>query len=163
MRLMFVTQSALSVLLLLLSAAFSCAVQAASMGPDSARLSSTGLLTPFGPRLMERPSATLFMSDHGQGVPFTMRNIHFSSGGPIATGGGVVAAGQRGDAVAFDGLLSAFASGHIKVGLPGGSMALAGQSLPSISPPSAVPLPAAVWLFASALLGFVAVANRRKV
>jgi hypothetical protein len=159
MRLMFVTPS---VLLLLLSAAFSCAVQAASMGPDSARVSNTGLLSQFGPRLIERPSALLFVSDHGLGVPFSMRTIHFSSGWPVAAGH-VVADGQRGNAAAVDGLLAAFASGHVNAGLPGGSMALTGRSLSSVSPPSAVPLPAAVWLFASALLGFVAVANRRKV
>jgi hypothetical protein len=158
MRLMFVIPS----VLLLLNVAFSCTVHATSMAPDAARLSNACLLGQFEPRLIERPRTVLSVLGHGLGVPFSMGNIHPGSGWPVAAAG-IAAAGQPGNALAFDGLREVFGGGHFEAGMPTGSIALMGQSLPSISPPSAVPLPAAVWLFASALLGFVAVANRRKV
>lgn len=67
------------------------------------------------------------------------------------------------NAGSFEGLIAAFADGHFRVGLHVQAIGLAGRSDSYISQPSPVPLPAAAWLFASALLGFVVVASRRKV
>lgn len=67
------------------------------------------------------------------------------------------------NAGSFDGLIAAFADGHFRVGLHVQAIGLAGQSDSYVSQPSPVPLPAAVWLFASALFGFIVVASRRKV
>lgn len=67
------------------------------------------------------------------------------------------------NASSFDHLIAAFADGHFRVGLHVQSIGLAGKSDSYISQPSAVPLPAAAWLFASALFGFIVVASRRKV
>lgn len=71
--------------------------------------------------------------------------------------------GQWANATSFDGLIAALASGHFRVGLHVQGIGQAGQSDAYVNQPSAVPLPAAAWLFASALFGFVVVANRRKV
>lgn len=144
MRLMFVTQSAL---LLLLSGAFSAA-QAMSAGPDSARVSSIGLLGQFSPHRIERPSAML-LSYSDLGAPFSMGDIY-----PLS--------GPHSYAAAVDGLLATLAGDQASAGLPREGGVLTGQSSPA-SAPSAVPLPTTIWLFASAVLGFVAVARRRKV
>jgi hypothetical protein len=63
----------------------------------------------------------------------------------------------------FDGLIAALAEGRFRVGLHAQGIGLAGQSVSYINQPSPVPLPAAAWLFASALFGFIVVASRRKV
>lgn len=67
------------------------------------------------------------------------------------------------NAGSFDGLIAAFADGHFRVGLHVQAIGLAGESDSYVSQPSPVPLPAAAWLFASALIGFIVVASRRKV
>lgn len=67
------------------------------------------------------------------------------------------------NAGSFDGLIAAFSDGHFRVGLHVQAIGLAGQSDSYVNQPSPVPLPAAAWLFASALFGFIVVANRRKV
>ena len=67
------------------------------------------------------------------------------------------------NAGSFDGLIAAFADGHFRVGLHVQAIGLAGQSDSYVNQPSPVPLPAAAWLFASALFGFIVVASRRKV
>ena len=63
----------------------------------------------------------------------------------------------------FDGLLQALSQGDFRVGLHVQGIGSAGASDSYVNQPSAVPLPAAAWLFASALFGFVLMANRRKV
>lgn len=67
------------------------------------------------------------------------------------------------NAATFDGLLTALASDDFRVGLhiqAIGGQGVSGSYVNQLNP---VPLPAAAWLFASALFGFVVVANRRKV
>lgn len=63
----------------------------------------------------------------------------------------------------FDGLLAAIDNGNFRVGLHAQAIGLAGASDSYVNQPSAVPLPAAAWLFASALFGFVVISNRRKL
>ena len=67
------------------------------------------------------------------------------------------------NAGSFDGLIKAFADAHFRVGLHVQAIGLAGRSDSYVNQPSPVPLPAAAWLFASALFGFIVIANRRKV
>ena len=157
MRLKFVRQS---VFLLLLSSVFSCAAQALNLAGDSARMSSSGLLSQFSSAFIARPSAMLFRSENSLGVPFLINNIHFDVGS-VATGG-IVAAGQPSSVSVLDGLLVPLSADYLKA-LPGESMVLAGASLPSVSALTAVPLSVTLWLFSAALLGFVVVANRRKL
>ena len=67
------------------------------------------------------------------------------------------------NAGSFDGLIAAFADDHFRVGLHVQAIGLASRSDSYVNQPSPVPLPAAAWLFASALFGFIVVASRRKV
>ena len=60
----------------------------------------------------------------------------------------------------FNGLIAALNSNTFRIGL---HMQAIGQTGGSDSYVSAVPLPAAAWLFGSALFGFMMVSNRRKV
>jgi len=63
----------------------------------------------------------------------------------------------------FEGLLAAIDRGDFRVGLHVQAIGLSGTSDSYVNQPSAVPLPAAAWLFASALFGFVVISNRRKL
>lgn len=157
MRLKFVRQS---VFLLLLSSVFSCAAQALNLAGDSARMSSSGLLSQFSSAVIARPSAMLFRSDNSLGVPFLINNIHFDVGS-VATGS-IIAAGQSDSTAVLGGSLVPLTSDYLKA-LPSESVALAGASLSSVSLVVAVPFSVTVWLFSAALLGFVVVANRRKL
>lgn len=60
-----------------------------------------------------------------------------------------------------DGLMAAVDSKKVKIDSPLQDKSLVGVS--DINQPNAVPLSAAAWLFSSALLGFIVVANRRKI
>lgn len=60
----------------------------------------------------------------------------------------------------FNMLISALDSGDFRVGLHVTGIGTEGQSESYVT---AVPLPAAAWLFGSALLGFVSLSNRRKI
>jgi hypothetical protein len=60
----------------------------------------------------------------------------------------------------FSSLLDAIAAGNFRAGLHVISIGESGNSDAYIS---AVPLPAAVWLFGSALLGFITLSNRRRI
>lgn len=64
----------------------------------------------------------------------------------------------------FNGLIAALDSGSFRVGLHvqaiGGPD---GNSDSYVNQPNVVPLPAAAWLFGTALFGFITVSNRRKV
>lgn len=71
--------------------------------------------------------------------------------------------GSWANAATFDGLFAALASNDFRVGLHIQAIGREGVSDSYINQLSPVPLPAAAWLFASALFGFVVVANRRKV
>lgn len=73
---------------------------------------------------------------------------------------GVLSAGKS-----LNALLDALKSGNFMVGLHVQSIGSNGQSDSYVNKVevSAVPLPAAAWLFGSALMGFVVVSNRRRV
>ena len=63
----------------------------------------------------------------------------------------------------FDRLIASLGSGDFRVGLHIQGIGGDGKSDSYVNQLAAVPLPAAAWLFGSALLGFVAVSNRRRV
>ncbi len=63
----------------------------------------------------------------------------------------------------FSDLIAALDSGSFRVGLHVQAIGTAGKSDSDSFANTTVPLPAAAWLFGSALLGFVSLSNRRKV
>ncbi len=63
----------------------------------------------------------------------------------------------------FAGLISALNSGDFRVGLHIQSIDTSGKSDSYVNQLSPVPLPAAAWLFGSALIGFMFVSNRRRI
>jgi hypothetical protein len=63
----------------------------------------------------------------------------------------------------FGGLMNALNSGDFRVGLHVQAIGTAGTSDSYVNQLNPVPLPAAAWLFGSALVGFVMLSNRRKV
>lgn len=71
-------------------------------------------------------------------------------------------AGSTVNTFSCGGLMAALTSDPL-VGLDVQGKDLAGGSDSYINQPNAVPLPAAAWLFSSALFGFIVVANRRKI
>jgi hypothetical protein len=155
-----------AVLLLLLSGATVTTVQAASMKADVAQVangSSEALLSRVSLLAVDRPNAVLNAPNDDLGVQLSIANPYFTDA--HFAGNYLAGTGLRVNPIPFDGLIAAHASGHFKVGLQDQSMGLADQSMSYsyVNQPSAVPLSTAAWLFASALLGFVTVANRRKV
>lgn len=172
MRLVLLIKSTL-LLLLFNGAAISC-VQAASLAyefvhPDSIayRADSLGGV-PFGVQAasasLPGANATGFLADLPRDP-----NAQSIEGGWLLRDGLNTAdesAGLLGflaGAGSFDGLIAALAEGRFRVGLHAQGIGLAGQSVAYINQSSPVPLPAAAWLFASALFGFIVVASRRKV
>lgn len=83
--------------------------------------------------------------------------------GVNAVGEWVSFLGPCANASSFDGLIAALAKGQFRIGLHVQGIGLAGTADSYINQRSAVPLPAAAWLFSSALFGFIVFANRRKV
>ncbi len=71
--------------------------------------------------------------------------------------------GKLGNGQSLDGVLTALANEDFRVGLHVQAIAPDGQSDSYVNNVSPVPLPAAAWLFGSALVGFVMMSNRRKV
>ncbi len=80
-----------------------------------------------------------------------------------ALGGWVSVLGPCANASSFNSLIAAFSNGQFRVGRPVQGIGLAGTANSYINQRSAIPLPAAAWLFSSALFGFILFANRRKV
>jgi len=157
MRSMFVASS----VLLLLSAVFSSVVQASSIMPDASRLGYIGLLDQFASPQLGRSSRFLFAPNSAFTTSLSADPTYFNSAQPVI-GEEVFALGQRSSAAVFGRLLRVSAPGRFAANVADGGLDL-GHSLSSVTPPGAVPLSAAIWLFASALLGFVAVANRRRL
>lgn len=63
----------------------------------------------------------------------------------------------------FDGLIAALTNNQSRVELHLQDIGLAGTADTDINQPDAVSRPAAAWIFFSALLGFIVIANRQKV
>ncbi|MEA1604707.1 hypothetical protein [Pseudomonas spirodelae] len=63
----------------------------------------------------------------------------------------------------IDRMIAVLVESRLRVGLNSQGIGLIGPSVIYTAQPNTVPLPAAAWLFASALFGFIVVASRRKV
>ena len=143
-------------LLLLLQGVAVSHAQATSLEYGVSRIgghTDEGLGRQFNMQLNERSGEVLLMRS-SLGVPASVADVYLDD--PHAQSG-------DGGAGSFDGLVAAFVDGRFKAGQHVQSAAMTGQSSSSITQSTPVPLPAAAWLFASALLGFVVVASRRKV
>ena len=132
-----------------------------SMYADSDIGSATGVVFDNAATPANLPSGNTigFTADYSGDSPTPAKGV--DKLGEWVTYMGVLSAGKS-----FDALIEALKSGDFMVGLHVQSIGQTGQSdsyVNQVAAVSAVPLPAAAWLFGSALMGFVIVSNRRKV
>jgi len=173
-------------LLMLLSGATFSSAQAASLAYESSCMSNSG--EDLGPQpgmlIEERAGGALFIFRNSIDVPSSLPggnaigfrtdfsgDSHTQSiapkgvlnNGVNALGEWVSFLGPCANASSFNRLIAALANGQFRVGRHVQGIGLAGTANSYINQRSAVPLPAAAWLFSSALFGFIVFANRRKV
>ena len=180
MRLVLLTKSALTAMLLLLGGASISCVKAAGL---SLEVENPGSTAQGGGSLWGVPSSIESAQVHLPGIgAFVVlaspslepdgASVNDGAAGKLLLrdrlGAGDKSAGLLGywaSTGSFDGLITALVEGRFRVGLHAQAVGLTGQSvaLANAAQPSAVPLSAAAWLFASALFGFIVVASRRKV
>lgn len=107
-----------------------------------------------------------FTVGSGLGAPTSVSDIYFADNAKEQFNRLIESASRVGASVnssACDGLMAELASGKFAANLDVQSKVLVGGSEAFANQANAVSLPAAAWLFSSALFGFVVVANRRKV
>ena len=115
---------------------------------------------------VEEQGGAPFTVGGGLGVPTSVSDIYFANNTKEQFNNLVESASKESAAVnssACDGLMAELAGGKFSAGLDAQSKVLDGGAEAFANQPNAVSLPAAAWLFSSALFGFVVVANRRKV
>lgn len=81
---------------------------------------------------------------------------------PSSNNGSMSGANASVNTSACDGLMTEVAKAQFVIG-PAQDKGLTGESAFHDTQPNALPVSAVVWLFSSALLGFIVVANRRKI
>ncbi|VVN99517.1 hypothetical protein [Pseudomonas fluorescens] len=153
-----------TLLLILLNGASAFSAQAASLAYDSSCMSNSGKKSgaQLGMLIEEHAGGALFTLKNSLGVPLSISDIYFDSDdGQPALFSSIAYHSDSGVGVSFD-------SQAALANLPGvgphvQGIGLAGTADSYIKQQSAVPLPAAAWLFSSALFGFIVFANRRKV
>lgn len=119
--------------------------------------------TPEGQHLAEHKGAIFFAFNKSIGATASIAKAYSQGNSTTSSIEPLAFLGMTANAVTFDGLLAAFSRTESKVSLhhPAiGQQSGLGSHASQLDP---VPPTAAAWLFASALLGFVVVANRRKV
>lgn len=122
-----------------------------------------------GPQLglaVEEQGGAPFTVASGLGVPTSVSDMFFADNTKEQFNNLIASATKVGASVnssACDGLMAELASSKVSENLEASGKILGGVSEAFASQPNAVSLPAAAWLFSSALFGFVVVANRRKV
>ncbi|MCU1761118.1 VPLPA-CTERM sorting domain-containing protein [Pseudomonas sp. 14P_8.1_Bac3] len=102
----------------------------------------------------------------GLGAPTSVSDVYFTDTTKDQLNSLVASAAKGSASVnssSCDGLMAQLATEKFTADLDAQSKVLSGGADAFTSQPNAVPLPAAAWLFSSALFGFVVVANRRKV
>jgi hypothetical protein len=137
--------------------------QATSFVNESNRMGNScdALRSQAGISLEESSSSELLNLGSGLGVPSLVTDIYFD-GGQSAKFSSVVHHPGSTESVnvsSCDGLMAGVTGDQVMVNLD----AQDSEQTAITTQPKAVPLSAAAWLFSSALLGFVVVANRRKV
>ncbi|WP_347929607.1 hypothetical protein [Pseudomonas helvetica] len=155
-------------LLILLNGATISSAQAASLVYESSCMSNSG--EDLGPQpgmlVEERASgnAIAFHTDFsGDSHTQSIATKGVLNNGVNALGEWVSFLGPCANASSFNSLIAALANGQFRVGRHVQGIGLAGTANAYINQRSTVPLPAAAWLFSSALFGFIVFANRRKV
>lgn len=155
-----------ALLLILLNGATVSSAQAASLVYKSSCMSHSG--EDSGPQpgmlIKERAggNAIGFHTDFSGDLQ-SMATKGVLNNGVNALGEWVSVLGPCANASSFNSLIAALANGQFRVGRHVQGIGLAGTANAYINQRSAVPLPAAAWLFSSALFGFIVFANRRKV
>jgi hypothetical protein len=155
-------------LLILLTGADVSSAQTASLAYKFSCMSnsSDNLVPQLGMLIEERTSGNAigFHADFsGQSDTQDIVTKGVLNNGVNSVGEWVSLLGPCVNAPSLNDLMEAFANGQFKVGLHVKGIGLAGTADSYINQQSAVPLPAAAWLFSSALFGFIVFANRRKV
>ncbi|MHC8299313.1 hypothetical protein [Pseudomonas sp. ZS1P83] len=147
----------------ILNGAAVASVEATSFPNEINRINTTcgGLGSQLGKALEEHPSGAPLAVGSGLQWASSIAAIldDDQPNSMINSGPG---AGSTVNTFSCDGLMAAVTSASL-VGLDVQDKGLAGGSDSYINQPNAVPLPAAAWLFSSALFGFIVVANRRKI
>ncbi|MGE8177006.1 hypothetical protein [Pseudomonas fluorescens] len=155
-------------LLMLLSGATFSSAQAASLVYESSCMSNSGEgLGPQPGMLIDERAGGNAISFHtnfpGDSHTQSIAPKGVLNNGVNALGEWVSFLGPCANASSFNSLIAALASGQFRVARHVQGIGLAGTANSYINQRSAVPLPAAAWLFSSALFGFIVFANRRKV
>ncbi|ALI03461.1 MULTISPECIES: hypothetical protein [Pseudomonas] len=155
-------------LLILLNGATISSAQAASLVYESNCMSNSG--EDLGPQpgmlIKERAggNAIGFHTDFsGDSDTQSIATKGVLNNGVNALGEWVSFLGPCANTSSFKSLIAALANGQFRVGRHVQGIGLAGTANSYINQRSTVPLPAAAWLFSSALFGFIVFANRRKV
>ncbi|MBK5354671.1 hypothetical protein JFU37_19515 [Pseudomonas sp. TH41] len=119
----------------------------------------------LGAALEEHPSGALYAFGNVLGVPSSITDKYFDDAPPakLNSNNNQSGAGVSVNTLACDGLMAALSNVPLAVDLSIQDKGLTGEADSFINQSNAVPLPAAAWLFSSALLGFIMVANRRKI
>lgn len=157
-----------SVLLsVLLNGAAIAGAQASNLAYEISRLGNSCVES--GPQLgmaVEEQGGAPFTVSGGVGVPTSVSDVYFADNAKEQFNSLIESAARAGASVnssACDGLMAELASGKFSTNPDTQTTVLNVAAEVFTSQPNAVSLPAAAWLFSSALFGFVMVANRRKV
>lgn len=151
----------------ILNAAAVASAQATSLSYEISRISNTSEESrpQLGTALEERASGALLTFGKGLGLPSLITDIYFDDA-HSAKFNSVIHHADSGVGVSVnsssgDGLMAAVDTKQFKIDSTIQDKSLVEVS--DINQLNAVPLPAAAWLFSSALFGFIVVANRRKI
>jgi hypothetical protein len=151
----------------ILDGAAVASAQATSLAYEISRISSA--CEELGPQLCtalkDHAGSTLFTFGKGLGLPSSITDIYVDD----AHSAKVNSVNHRADSgvdvsvnsSSRDGLMAAVDNKKFKIDSSLQDKSLVGAS--DINQHNAVPLSAAAWLFSSALIGFIVVANRRKI
>jgi hypothetical protein len=151
----------------ILSGAAVASAQATSLADEISRISNTSEApTPqLGTALEEHAGGASLAFGKGLGLPSLITDVYFDNA-HSAKFNSVIHHADSGVGVpvnssSSDGLMAAVDNKQFKIDSTVQDKSLVEVS--DINQPNAVPLPAAAWLFSSALFGFIVVANRRKI
>jgi len=149
--------------LVILNGGIVCNAQAANFINDynSMKNSCDALKAQLGTIPDDSSASEVLALGNGLGVPALLTDIYFD-GVQSARFSSITAHTGTTESVnvsSGDGLMASVSNDHAIVDLNEHETGLTSLS----SPPKAVPFSAVAWLFSSALLGFVVMANRRKV
>lgn len=151
----------------ILNGAAVASAQATSLAYEISRIGNTSeaLKPQLGTALEEHAGGASLTFGKGLGLPSLITDIYFDNA-HSAKFNSVVHQADSGVGVSVnsssgDGLMAAVDNKQFKIDSTVQDKSLVEVS--DINQPNAVPLPAAAWLFSSALFGFIVVANRRKI